>query len=187
MQWGNRQEEAYRKIAGNPGEYMRRMTVIDVSDCNGELEKARERVLAMSPEERAEERKQRLRAPIRSVEPIPDPAWYEAWVGHAQRLERDGEGAIGSVWDMLNDGVSHVSAEAQAWLQNHAPWVMTAGAWVTDTASTTWAWVDDKGHEIYRYTTAQLKAGWDAIVRETDLTWDALDENRLDASWHLRY
>lgn len=174
--WGEDQEEAYRKIAGNPGEYMRRMTVIDVSDCNGELEKVRERVLAMSPEERANERKQRLRAPIRSVEPIPEPAWYEAWVSHAQQLEQDAEGAVASAWDMLNDGISHVSAETHAWLQQHAPWVMTTGKWVTDTASATWMWVDEKGHEIYRYTAAQLKSGWDAIVRETDLTWDALKQ-----------
>ncbi|MGN6087539.1 VRR-NUC domain-containing protein [Trinickia sp.] len=174
--WGDRQEQAYRKIAAKPGEYMHRMTVIDVSDCNGELEKVRERVLGMSPEERENERKQRLRAPIRSVNPIPEPAWYEAWVSHARQLEQDAEGAVASVWDMLNDGISLVSAEAHAWLQQHASWVMTTGKWVTDTASATWTWVDEKGHEVYRYTAAQLRAGWDAIVRETDLTWDALKQ-----------
>lgn len=174
--WGRGQEDAYRTIAGNPGEYMHRMTVIDVSDCNGELEKARERALAMSPEERAKEQEKRLRAPIRSVEPIPEPAWYENWVSRAERAGQEVSTAIAPVWDMLHDGASYVSGEGRSWLQNHTPWVLTAGTWVTDAAAATWTWIDEKGHEIYRYTTAQLRAGWDAIVRETDLTWDVLKQ-----------
>lgn len=176
--WGWGQEEAYQQIAGKPGEFMFRMTVIDVSDCNGELESARERALAMSPEERAKEKEKRLRAPIRSAQPIAEPAWYEDWVTRAEKLGQEANAAVAPVWDMLHDGISYVSAEARAWLQNHAPWVMTAGKWVADAASTTWTWVDEKGHEVYRYTTAQLKAGWSAIVRETDLTWDVL--KRID-------
>ncbi|MBU6489947.1 MAG: VRR-NUC domain-containing protein, partial [Burkholderiales bacterium] len=62
------------------------------------------------------------------------------------------------------------------WLRTHASWVMTAGHWVTDAASATWTWVDEKGHEVYRYTTAQLKAGWDAIVQATDFTWELLKQ-----------
>lgn len=174
--WGWGQEEAYRKIAGSPGEYMRRMTVIDVSDCNGELEKARQRAVTMSPEERAKAREMRLRAPIRSVEPIPEPAWYEDWVSRAEQAGKEISAAVAPVWDMLHDGVSYVSGEARAWLQTHAPWVMTAGRWVSDTASATWTWVDEKGHEVYRYTTAQLKAGWDAIVQATDFTWELLKQ-----------
>lgn len=174
--WGAGQEKAYRTIAGSPGEYMRRMTVIDVSDCNGELEQARARALAMTPEQRTEERNQRLRAPIRSAEPIPQPAWYEDWVSRAEHAAQEVGAAVAPVWDMLHDGVSYVSGEARAWLQTHAPWVMTAGRWVSDGACATWAWVDDKGHEIYRYTTAQLKAGWDAIVQATDITWEVLNQ-----------
>lgn len=174
--WGKGQEEAYRKIAGNPGEYMRRMTVIDVSDCNGELEKARVRAAAMSHEERAKERETRLRAPIRSVEPIPEPAWYEDWVARTERAGQEVAAAVAPVWDMLHDGVNYVSGEARAWLQTHAPWVMTAGGWVSGAATATWTWVDEKGHEIYRYTTAQLKAGWDAIVEATDFTWELLKQ-----------
>jgi len=174
--WGEGQEEAYRKIAGGPGEYMRRMTVIDVSDCNGELAKARERALAMSPEERAKEREKRLRAPIRSVEPIAQPAWYEDWVFRAEKAGQEVGTTVAPVWDMLHDGISYVSGEARAWLQSHAPWVMTAGKWVSDGACATWAWVDEEGHEIYRYTTAQLKAGWEAIVQATDITWEVLKQ-----------
>lgn len=170
--WGKNQEEAYRKIAGGPGEYMRRMTVIDVSDCDGELEKVRVRALAMSPEERSQTT--RLRAPIRSVEPIPEPAWYEAWISHAKQLGRDLDVAVAPVWDRVHDGISHVSAEARAWLQRHAPWVTMAGKWVTDAACATWAWVDEQGQEIYRYSTMELKAGWEAIVGATDITWEVL-------------
>ena len=174
--WGEGQEEAYQKIAGNPGEYMRRMTVIDVSDCNGELEKARERAMAMSPEGRAKERERRLRAPIRSVEPIAQPAWYEDWIARAEKAGQEVGAAVAPVWDMLHDGISYVSGEARAWLQSHARWVTTAGKWVSDGACATWAWVDEKGDEIYRYTTAQLKAGWEAIVQATDITWDELKQ-----------
>lgn len=113
----------------------RRMTVIDVSDCHGELERARERALAMSPEERAKEQEQRLRAPIRSVEPIPEPAWYEDWIGRAARAGQEVDAAVAPVWDTLHDGINYVSGEARAWLQSYAPWVMSAGRWVTDTAS----------------------------------------------------
>lgn len=174
--WGRGQEEAYQKIAGTPGEYMRRMTVIDVSDCNGELEKARERAFAMSPEERAKEWEKRLRAPIRSVEPIPEPAWYEDWVSRAKHTAHEVGAAVAPVWDMLHDGISYISGEARAWLQSHAPWVMTAGTWVCDGACATWTWVDEKGHEIHRYTTAQLKAGWEAVVQATDITWEVLKQ-----------
>lgn len=180
--WGKGQEEAYRKIAGAPGEYMTRMTVIDVSDCDGDLERALEHASAMSPAERDEEMRRRrqernrLRAPVRSVEAIPDPAWYEDWMGRAERASEAVEAAVAPVWDMLHDGASYVSDQARTWLHSHAPWVLSAGQWVTDGACASWAWVDEKGDEIYRYTAAQLKAGWDAIVRETDLTWDTLKQ-----------
>ncbi|KVU55425.1 VRR-NUC domain-containing protein [Burkholderia cepacia] len=176
--WGLGQEAAYQQIAGAPGEFKKRMTVIDVSDCNGDLEKAREHALAMSPEEREAElrrrrRERQLRAPIRSVEPIAEPAWYEAWI---RKAEEAGEGAVAAVWDSLNAGANYLSAELEGWLKQHAPWTLTAGIWVADTATATWRWVDDKGNEIYRYTTAQLKTGWDALVRTTDMTWDLLKQ-----------
>jgi len=172
------QEEAYQQIAGKPDEAMRRMTVIDVSDCDGELEKARQRSLAMSPAEREAElrekrRARKLRAPIRSIEPIAEPAWYEAWIRHASDL---GDVAIAAVWDVLNSGANYLSEEMETWLRQHAPWVLTAGSWVVDAAGATWRWVDKTGHEIARYTSAQLKAAWQAIAHETDLTWEQLKQ-----------
>lgn len=176
--WGKGQEEAYQQIAGAPGEFKYRMTVIDVSDCHGDLEKARERALAMSPEEREAElrrkrRERQLRAPIRSIEPIPEPAWYEAWIRKAEEV---GEGAVATVWDAANAGAQSLSFDMETWLRQHAPWTLTAGKWMADTATATWRWVDETGREIYRYTTAQLKAGWDELARTTDLTWDLLKQ-----------
>ncbi|MBR8300921.1 MULTISPECIES: VRR-NUC domain-containing protein [Burkholderia cepacia complex] len=176
--WGAGQERAYQKIAGAPGEHKYRMTVIDVSDCNGDLEKARQRALAMSPEERQAElrrrqRERQLRAPIRTVEPIPEPAWYEAWI---RKVEEAGEATVAAVWDAVNAGAQYLSTEMEAWLQEYAPWALTAGKWVADKATATWRWVDETGREIFRYTTAQLKAGWDAIVRVTDMTWELLKQ-----------
>ncbi|KVD84445.1 nuclease [Burkholderia sp. ABCPW 14] len=176
--WGSGQERAYQMISGAPGEYKYRMTVIDVSDCNGDLEKVRQRALAMSPEEREAElrrrqRERQLRAPIRTIEPIPEPAWYEAWI---RKVEEASEATVAAVWDAVNSGAQYLSTEMEAWLRQHAPWALTAGKWVADKATATWRWVDETGREIYRYTTAQLKAGWDAIVRATDMTWDLLKQ-----------
>ncbi len=177
--WGKDQEQAYQLIAGRDGEQKFRMTVIDVSDCNGDLEKATEQARAMSPAEREAEmrrrqRERRLRAPIRTVEPIADPAWYEEWMSGAKQLGEDVQDAVSPVWNKLQDGIGCVSAEVRAWLETHAPWVATAGKWVVDAAARTWCWVDETGREIYRYTAAQLKAGWDAIVDATDITWEEL-------------
>lgn len=177
--WGRGQEEAYQQIAGAPGEFKYRMTVIDVSDCNGDLEKVRQRALAMSPEKREAElrnkrRERQLRAPIRTIEPIPEPAWYEAWI---RKAEEAGEATVvAAVWDAVNAGAQYLSTGMEAWLQHQAPWALAAGKWIADKATATWRWVDETGREIFRYTTAQLKAGWDAIVRATDMTWDLLKQ-----------
>lgn len=177
--WGAGQEDAYRKIAGKPGEYTYRMTVIDVSDCNGDLEKTLERALAMSPEQREAElrqkrRERQLRAPIRTIEPIPNSAWYEAWL---RKAEDACEMTIAAVWDAVNSGAQYLSTEMEAWLQQHAPWALTAGKWVSDKAvAATWRCLDEAGREIFSYTTAQLKTGWEAIVHATDMTWDLLKQ-----------
>ncbi|ALX43469.1 hypothetical protein AQ610_14385 [Burkholderia humptydooensis] len=68
----------------------------------------------------------------------------------------------------------HSNVLLSGFLHQHAAWMFTAGQWVADKAHSAWVWVDEKGHEIFRYTAAQLKAGWEAIVRMTDLTWDVL-------------
>ncbi len=132
----------------------------------------------MSPEQREAElrqkrRERQLRAPIRSVDPIPQPAWYEAWI---RRADDVGHAAVAAAWDSVNDGAACLSVEMHEWLQQHAPWALTAGKWVADVVTVTWRWVDGKGHEIYRYTTAELRAGWDAIVRSTDMTWSLMKQ-----------
>jgi hypothetical protein len=171
--WGAGQEGDYQKIAGN---FKERMTLIDVSDCNRELEKARKRALKNVPVPETAPQRQRQRVPIRTVTPIPDPAFYEDWWGWAKRHGEEAEEAIAPVWDAVHRGYNYVSSETSAFLHQHAPWIFTAGHWIANKANDAWVYVDEKGKELYRYTTAQLKAGWQAIVHQTDLTWHVLKQ-----------
>jgi len=103
--WGPGQEADYQLIAG---EFKERMSVIDVSDCNGELEKVRQRVLKDVPMRETEQQKKRERVPIRTVEPIPHPVWYEDWWNWVERHgeeagEAVGEGAA-ALWDATKRG-----------------------------------------------------------------------------------
>lgn len=66
----------------------------------------------------------------------------------------------------------------RSWLDRHAPWTLTTGHWLTSTSHETWTWVDDEGQEISRYTVAQLRAGWDDIVSQSDMTWSTME--RID-------
>ncbi|MGU7772007.1 VRR-NUC domain-containing protein [Burkholderia sp. MR1-5-21] len=167
--WGVGQEKAYQDISGD---FKTRMTVIDVSDCNGELKKIP--VPAPIPAPKTGDEKQRQRVPIRTVTPIPHPVWYEDWWQKAQQYGDEIEQAVAPVWDAVHRGYSYLSAETSAFLHQHAAWMFTAGQWVSDKAHSAWVWVDETGHEIFRYTAAQLKAGWEAIVRMTDMTWEVL-------------
>ncbi|KUY81239.1 VRR-NUC domain-containing protein [Burkholderia sp. RF4-BP95] len=173
--WGVGQERDYQGIAGD---FINRMTVIDVADCNRELEKVREWALKNVPAPESQREQERLRAPIRTTIPVAEPVWYEEWWSWARRHGEEAADAIGNeiapLWDAASRGFSYLSEETKAFLHNHAPWVFTAGRWIADKASDAWVWIDEKGHEVYRYTTAQLKAGWDEIVRQTDLTWEVL-------------
>ncbi|UEP40318.1 VRR-NUC domain-containing protein [Burkholderia sp. B21-005] len=167
--WGLGQEEAYRAISGD---FKNRMTVIDVTDCNGDLQKIPKP--APIPAPKTEDEKERQRVPIRSVPAVPHHVWYEDWWQKAHEYGDEIEKAVAPVWDAVHRGYSYLSAETSAFLHQHAAWMFTAGQWVADKAHSAWVWVDEKGHEIFRYTTAQLKAGWDAIARMTDMTWDVL-------------
>lgn len=171
--WGSGQEQAYRIIAGD---FKNRMTVIDVSDCDGELEKARQRALANAPAPQPATAQERKRVPIRSSAPIADPAWYENWWSWAEQQAQAADAAVAPVWDAVHNGYTYVSSKTSAFLHQYAPWVFTAGRWMVDKASDAWVWADEKGHEVYRYTTAQLKAGWEEIVRTTDMTWHLLKQ-----------
>ncbi|RQZ11750.1 VRR-NUC domain-containing protein [Burkholderia sp. Bp9017] len=167
--WGVGQEKAYQDISGDS---KMNMSVIDVTDCNGDLEKITKP--APIPAPKTQDEKQRQTAPVRTVPAIPHHVWYEDWWQKAHEFGEGVEHAVAPVWDAVQRGYSYVSAETSAFLHQHAPWMFTAGQWVADKAHSAWVWVDEKGHEIFRYTAAQLKAGWDAIVRMTDMTWDVL-------------
>ncbi|PAJ81728.1 nuclease [Burkholderia ubonensis] len=167
--WGPGQEEAYRAISGD---FKNRMTVIDVTDCNGDLQKIPKP--APIPAPKTEDEKERQRVPIRSVPAVPHHVWYEDWWQKAHEFGEEVEQAVAPVWDAVHRGYSYLSAETSAFLHQHAAWMFTAGQWVADKAHSAWVWVDETGHEIFRYTAAQLKAGWEAIVRMTDMTWDVL-------------
>lgn len=169
--WGAGQEQAYQIIAGD---FKNRMSVIDVSDCDGELEKARQRALASIPAPQPATQEARKRVPIRSAAPIPETHFYEDWWTWVEHKAHDAGAAVAPVWDAVHSGYTYVSSETSAFLHQHAPWIFTAGHWVAVKASDTWAWVDKQGKTIYSYTTAQLKAGWQEIVRTTDLTWELL-------------
>ncbi|VWB20701.1 VRR-NUC domain-containing protein [Burkholderia lata] len=167
--WGLGQEEAYRAISGD---FKNRMTVIDVTDCNGDLQKIPKP--APIPAPKTEDEKERQRVPIRSVPAVPHHVWYEDWWQKAHEYGDEIEKAVAPVWDAVHRGYSYLSAETSAFLHQHAAWMFTAGQWVADKAHSAWVWVDEKGHEVFRYTAAQLKAAWEAIVRMTDMTWDVL-------------
>lgn len=66
----------------------------------------------------------------------------------------------------------------RSWLNRHAPWTLTTGHWLTSPSYENWMWVDDEGREICRYTVAQLAAGWNDIVRQSDMTWSTME--RID-------
>jgi len=166
------QERDYVLIAGG----VNRMSVLDVTDCDGDLEWARRHALAPVPALLPKEEKKGapLRAPIRTQQPIAQPAWYEDWIPDFSHARHEIAEAVASLWDDAKRGAQHLSAEASAWLHKEAPWLFTAGHWVADASHRTWAWVNEQGQVVVRYTAAQFKAGWDAIVRQTDLTWEML-------------
>ncbi|ASL45819.1 hypothetical protein bAD24_III00385 [Burkholderia sp. AD24] len=171
--WGVGQERAYQIIAGD---FKNRMTVIDVSDCNGELEKVRQRALANVPAPQSGKERQRRRVPIRTIAPVTEPVWYEDWWSSAERHAEDVAEAVSPVWDAVHRGYTYLSEETSDFLHEQAPWIFTAGQWVADKACDAWVWVDEKGQEIYRYTMEQLRAGWNEIVRTTDMTWELLKQ-----------
>lgn len=119
--WGQGQASDYDRIAGGK----ERFSALDVTDCNRELEKAvaRARAEARTPADKKKE--ERLRAPIRTVEPIPQPAWYEDWISDLSIED------VAAVWDSARRGVTRLSQQTQAWLRAHASWMFTAGRWVS--------------------------------------------------------
>lgn len=163
--WGQNQARDYLDIAGG----VDRLSALDVSDCNGDLERAVARARAAAPAPADDKEKERLRAPIRTVESIPQPAWYENWISNTSM-------EIAAMWDSARHGASRLSEQTQAWLRAHASWMFATGRWVADAAGSTWHYVDENGTTAFLYSAAELKSAWQALQDQSDLTWEQLKQ-----------
>lgn len=180
--WGKGQEKAYQPIAGGT----HRMSVLDVSDCDGDFEKAKQAGAARpaaqaagapGPRRAAQDPSAAgvpVRAPIRSTKPIAEKTWYEPWLNEMPHRLTGVARAVASLWSQAKDGTAELSAAAGAWVGRHAPWLVMVGRWAREAATDTWVWVDHEGEVMYRYGAAQLRAMWRAVQEATDLTWDML-------------
>lgn len=138
------QERAYKLIAGGGVD---RMCVVDVYDCQGDLEKARHR------------------AAIRTEQPIAAPVYFERWLTEVEK-------EIKPLWDTVGQGVRHLGNEAQAWLRAQAPWLFTSGRWVREASGQAYQWITDQGQLAARWTHQQLQDAWHGISQATDLVWE---------------
>jgi len=154
------QRDAYELIAGGGRS---RLCIVDVNDCDGELERARQSAPVMMP---APEKK-RQTAAIRSKTPIAEPAFFEQWLAEAGQVSQ-------ALWADLCAGTAQLSKEAQSWLKREAPWLFTAGRWVRDTSGQVYQWVNDKGAVIATWTLAQLRSAWAQIAEASDLAWEQI-------------
>ncbi|NUA32010.1 VRR-NUC domain-containing protein [Cupriavidus basilensis] len=166
------QKNAYLRIAGDDPE---RLVVADVNDCKGDLEKAREVARHPAPAPLPSER-ERERAPIRTRQPIAEPAFYELWLKEFEEGTAQVRKQVHSLIDEAQRGIQQLSAEAQAWLSNKAPWLFEAGRWVRDAATDSWTWINENGQAAMRWTKAQMVGAWRELHRQTDLTWQQLQQ-----------
>lgn len=167
------QRDDYIRIAGGSRD---RLVIADVSDCDGDLKKAKDAVRQPTVQPVLSPKPERERAPIRSVKPIAEPAFYEQWL----KQVKDEAGRLGKEVDSLVDevqrGISQLSAEGQAWLRQKAPWLFEAGRWVQDAATGTWTWVNAKGQAAMRWTREKMMDAWKELQRQTDLAWEQLKQ-----------
>lgn len=167
------QRRAYLLIAGGD---IRRLVIADVNDCEGDLEKARKTVRRPSPAPAPLPRAERERAPIRTLKPVVEPAFYERWL---KQIEEEAECLGKEVDSLLDDarrGIQQLSAEGQAWLRQKAPWLFEAGRWVRDAATDTWIWINAKGQAAMRWTREKMIAAWQEVQRQTDLLWEQIKQ-----------
>jgi hypothetical protein len=137
------QEIAYKLIAGGGVD---RLCIVDVNDCNKELEKARRKLV-----------------PVRTTVPIAKAVFYEEWLS-------DLEHAIQPLWHDLKHGASQLSGEVQDILRREVAWLYSAGHWVQDAASKSYVYLNAQRQVLSRWTQEQLDAVWEQIVSFTDLT-----------------
>jgi hypothetical protein len=159
------QRDAYLHISGGRD----RLTLLHVSSSGQRQEQTRTQtgnkpVLVPPPLPRdGIPRGEGRRIPVYAPKPLPEPAFYEVWLDNAQSL----------VLDLTTEGsaaLGQLSDKVQNLLKEHAPWLLEAGRWVEDKAKQTWYFLDEQGQKGYEWTTAQLKAAWAKICRQTDLT-----------------
>lgn len=110
-----------------------------------------------------------LRARIRSKTPMPQPVWFEPWSALEGAADSAANG-VAALWDTAAHGARELSDETQAWLHESGQWLFQQGRWVADAAGREWHYVDAESRTVWRYTTAQLKAGWQQIRQQADLT-----------------
>lgn len=145
------QRNAYLRIAGD----MKRFTVIDVTDCDDDIEKAKQ----------AFDAKNAAPVPIRSSKKIPEKVFYEQWLTHAQ-----------DTLSSLQQSAEQLSAQIKSYLHQHAPWLFQAGNWIQEKGSSSWHYINKQGQKISTWTQAQLQAALQQIQHYTDLTLDSIKQ-----------
>jgi hypothetical protein len=174
------QEKAYKLIAGGGVD---RLCIVDVNDCNKELEKARKNasqpqssttpqstqppiLLPPPPPGTPPGKGGRKLMPMRTTVPIAKAVFYEEWLS-------DLENAIQPLWQDLKHGASQLSGEVQDILRREVAWLYSAGHWVQDAASKSYVYLNAQRQVLSRWTQEQLDAVWEQIVSFTDLTKEA--------------
>ncbi|MWL87314.1 MULTISPECIES: VRR-NUC domain-containing protein [unclassified Cupriavidus] len=167
------QRDAYLQIAGDDA---RRLVIVDVNDCYGDLKRVRQELQQSSSVPLPFPNDDRTRAPVRSRSPIAEPAFYEQWLNQihddVENISRD----VKSLIDEARRGIRDLSVETQAWLRRQAAWLFEAGKWIRDAATGTWIWINESGQAVVRWTQEILIAAWREVQRQTDLAWEQIKE-----------
>ncbi|MBN3804444.1 VRR-NUC domain-containing protein [Paraburkholderia sp. Ac-20336] len=164
--WGKGQEEDYVGIAGDN----HHMTVLKVSGGEEHAKELVEAAIAAGFLGKVAGRLL-LRARLRSKIPVPQAAWFEPWSALEGAAGSTANG-VAALWDTAAQGACELSDETQAWLRQSAQWLFEQGRWITEANATghEWHYLDDANHAVQRYTAAELKAAWQQIRQQTDLT-----------------
>ncbi|MBN3850694.1 VRR-NUC domain-containing protein [Paraburkholderia sp. Ac-20342] len=166
--WGKGQEEDYVGIAGDN----HHMTVLKVSGGEEHAKELVEAAIAAGFLGKVAGRLL-LRARLRSKIPVPQAAWFEPWSA-LEGAAGSAASGVAALWDTAAQGVRELSADTQAWLRQSAQWLFEQGRWITEASAAghdhEWHYLDDTNQAVSRYTTAELKAAWQQIRQQTDLT-----------------
>ncbi|MWL89116.1 VRR-NUC domain-containing protein [Cupriavidus sp. SW-Y-13] len=165
------QRDDYVRIAAGS---LSRLVIADVIDCNGNLNRVRNAVSQPSLQSSSSAIKER--APVRSENPITEPAFYEKWLHQVEdgvtQLQRE----VDSLVEGARLGIQELSVETQAWLRKRAVWLFETGHWIRDVATDAWTWIDETGQAVIRWTREGMIAAWREIQQKTDLAWEQIKE-----------